>query len=105
MILKNLPVSGKGPAPARLTTRNARPYVCAASQACAQVAELVDALVSGTSGESRGGSSPLLGTRNLPPQCHQFAFAGATRCPGKPARSIACCTNPEDLACSINSLM
>jgi hypothetical protein len=29
----------------------------------AQVAELVDALVSGTSGESRGGSSPLLGTR------------------------------------------
>src|SRR4026207_1398008 len=31
----------------------------------AQVAELVDALVSGTSGESRGGSSPLLGT-NVP---------------------------------------
>src|SRR5713226_2977297 len=31
----------------------------------AQVAELVDALVSGTSGESRGGSSPLLGTRFL----------------------------------------
>ena len=30
--------------------------------AVAQVAELVDALVSGTSGESRGGSSPLLGT-------------------------------------------
>jgi hypothetical protein len=29
------------------------------------MAELVDALVSGTSGESRGGSSPLLGTRNL----------------------------------------
>ena len=28
----------------------------------AQVAELVDALVPGTSGESRGGSSPLLGT-------------------------------------------
>jgi hypothetical protein len=28
------------------------------------VAELVDALVSGTSGESRGGSSPLLGTKN-----------------------------------------
>jgi hypothetical protein len=27
------------------------------------VAELVDALVSGTSGESRGGSSPLLGTK------------------------------------------
>src|SRR6202047_5083804 len=32
----------------------------------AQVAELVDALVSGTSGESRGGSSPLLGTRKRP---------------------------------------
>jgi hypothetical protein len=34
----------------------------------AQVAELVDALVSGTSGESRGGSSPLLGTnaRTIP---------------------------------------
>jgi ribonuclease D len=30
--------------------------------ALAQVAELVDALVSGTSGASRGGSSPLLGT-------------------------------------------
>jgi hypothetical protein len=30
----------------------------------AQVAELVDALVSGTSGESRGGSSPLLGTKS-----------------------------------------
>jgi hypothetical protein len=28
----------------------------------AQVAELVDALVSGTSGAIRGGSSPLLGT-------------------------------------------
>ena len=28
----------------------------------AQVAELVDALVSGTSAERRGGSSPLLGT-------------------------------------------
>jgi hypothetical protein len=27
------------------------------------MAELVDALVSGTSGESRGGSSPLLGTK------------------------------------------
>ena len=31
----------------------------------ALVAELVDALVSGTSGESRGGSSPLLGTKLL----------------------------------------
>jgi hypothetical protein len=35
------------------------PLLCAAH---AQVAELVDALVSGTSGASRGGSSPLLGT-------------------------------------------
>ena len=33
------------------------------SLTAAQVAELVDALVSGTSGESRGGSSPLLGTK------------------------------------------
>jgi hypothetical protein len=31
----------------------------------AQVAELVDALVSGTSGAIRGGSSPLLGTNNF----------------------------------------
>ena len=30
----------------------------------AQVAELVDALVSGTSAERRGGSSPLLGTKH-----------------------------------------
>ena len=29
----------------------------------AQMAELVDALVSGTSGATRGGSSPLLGTK------------------------------------------
>src|SRR6267142_3374693 len=35
----------------------------------AQVAELVDALVSGTSGAIRGGSSPLLGTNyTLKPQ-------------------------------------
>jgi hypothetical protein len=31
----------------------------------AQVAELVDALVSGTSGATRGGSSPLLGTNKI----------------------------------------
>ena len=31
----------------------------------AQVAELVDALVSGTSGASREGSSPFLGTKTL----------------------------------------
>jgi hypothetical protein len=30
------------------------------------MAELVDALVSGTSDESRGGSSPLLGTKSIP---------------------------------------
>jgi hypothetical protein len=41
----------------------------------AQVAELVDALVSGTSGASRGGSSPLLGTKS------QFAIG--------PSRSLA----------------
>jgi hypothetical protein len=41
-----------------LTSANPAPYLCAD----AQVAELVDALVSGTSGASRGGSSPLLGT-------------------------------------------
>ena len=38
-------------------------------------------------------------------EAFQFVFAGATWCPGKPARSMACCTNPEALACSINSLM
>src|SRR5262249_24815232 len=41
-----------------LTSRKAAPYL----SRHAQVAELVDALVSGTSGESRGGSSHLLGT-------------------------------------------
>src|SRR5262249_10989887 len=55
---------GAAPRPARrgrraLTSRNAAPYLSRR----AQVAELVDALVSGTSGESRGGSSPLLGTK------------------------------------------
>ncbi len=34
----------------------------------AQVAELVDALVSGTSGASREGSSPFLGTNHLDPR-------------------------------------
>ncbi len=43
---------------ARLTRRKPHTYL----SPHAQVAELVDALVSGTSGESRGGSSPLLGT-------------------------------------------
>src|SRR5690349_15398432 len=44
-----------------LTSRNRSPYVCAD----AQVAELVDALVSGTSAARRGGSSPLLGTNQI----------------------------------------
>src|SRR5262249_9753037 len=37
------------------------------SAAKAQVAELVDALVSGTSAARRGGSSPLLGTTSSSP--------------------------------------
>ena len=49
----------------------------------AQVAELVDALVSGTSGAIRGGSSPLLGTNNffiintieLPERCRAYGFS------------------------------
>ncbi len=45
---------------AGLTTEARHPYGRAAF---ALVAELVDALVSGTSGESRGGSSPLQGTK------------------------------------------
>ena len=40
------------------------PYIMRALRTCAQVAELVDALVSGTSAARRGGSSPLLGTTN-----------------------------------------
>jgi hypothetical protein len=35
---------------------------------------LVDALVSGTSGESRGGSSPLLGTSSMFHGCSLFAI-------------------------------
>src|SRR5580704_18496894 len=46
-----------------LTTQIPRPYVCPV----AQVAELVDALVSGTSAARRGGSSPLLGTTSKSP--------------------------------------
>src|SRR5690606_17963996 len=43
------------------------------SCALAQMAELVDALVSGTSAERRGGSSPLLGTTFQPahPMCRK----------------------------------
>ena len=39
-----------------------RPRWLAVRRAQAQVAELVDALASGASGATRGGSSPLLGT-------------------------------------------
>src|SRR5262249_20806887 len=45
---------------AELTTPNPPPYL----SGTAQVAELVDALVSGTSAARRGGSSPLLGTNS-----------------------------------------
>src|SRR2546423_15180786 len=68
---KGVPVFGKDHAPPRLTRRKRGPYVSPAPMPDAQVAELVDALVSGTSGESRGGSSPLLGTNHL----IQFRFA------------------------------
>ena len=35
----------------------------------------------------------------------QFVLPDASLNPARPARSIACCTNPEALASSINSLM
>jgi hypothetical protein len=56
-----------------LTTSEPHPYV----SPVAQVAELVDALVSGTSGESRGGSSPLLGTK--PPESFSPPYAPVAR--------------------------
>jgi hypothetical protein len=47
----------------RLTSPDwVRRFLRLARRPPAQVAELVDALVSGTSGAIRGGSSPLLGT-------------------------------------------
>ena len=49
---------------------------------------------------SRKGTTPT-----SPEWSFQFVFADATLYPGKPACSIVCCTNPEALACSINSLM
>src|SRR5262249_24849078 len=52
----------------------------------AQVAELVDALVSGTSGESRGGSSPLLGTKRFLTMSHINAL-----CPVVTGKSVAFC--------------
>ena len=45
----------------------------------AQVAELVDALVSGTSGAIRGGSSPLLGTTPLKPRKIKHLRVGQSR--------------------------
>ena len=56
------PRANRVPAP-ELTTPNPPPYLSGR----AQVAELVDALVSGTSAARRGGSSPLLGTITTPP--------------------------------------
>jgi hypothetical protein len=50
----------------RLTSPDwVRRFLRLARRPPAQVAELVDALVSGTSGAIRGGSSPLLGTNNF----------------------------------------
>src|SRR5262245_23830916 len=39
------------------------------------------------------------------PSVSVYYLCRTTWYPGKPARSIACCTNPEALACSMNSLM
>ena len=62
----------------------------------AQMAELVDALVSGTSGESRGGSSPLLGT-TAPVHGRFFTGGGvgslAWQCPYEHATAIS---DPRD---------
>src|SRR6188508_466074 len=46
--------------PSRRSGRCGDAALLCRSDACAQVAELVDALVSGTSGEGRGGPSPFL---------------------------------------------
>ena len=50
---------------AHLTSPSPLRTYCVAARRKAQVAELVDALVSGTSAARRGGSSPLLGTNGL----------------------------------------
>ena len=87
------------PAAPELTTPNPPPYL----SGTAQVAELVDALVSGTSAARRGGSSPLLGTKSLflnpsqsgilelprpwqPPQA--FQFVGQFRTLGFPPSKV-----------------
>ncbi len=60
------------------------PRAKSASLKRAQMAELVDALVSGTSAARRGGSSPLLGTKYtkekpcLPSGSAAFFFSGRT---------------------------
>src|SRR5438045_3709595 len=53
----------------------------------AQVAELVDALVSGTSGASRGGSSPLLGTKLDVRLIPKFVSGAAARTYERPNRT------------------
>jgi hypothetical protein len=62
----------------------------------AQVAELVDALVSGTSGAIRGGSSPLLGTiQHARPLSAQLLAA----CPPYPGRGQECLVgDPHQIA-------
>jgi len=55
----------------------------------AQVAELVDALVSGTSAERRGGSSPLLGTKHEEGQ-HESAGLFALRTRMKKQGFVSC---------------
>jgi hypothetical protein len=58
------------------------------------VAELVDALVSGTSGESRGGSSPLQGTNNIGAFHNPFAIA-ATSAPAADKAPWRAASNAE----------
>ncbi len=70
-------------------------------RALAQMAELVDALVSGTSAARRGGSSPLLGTisRQKPVERPAFAFCAArSNRPHSPAPNPAprTATLPDD---------
>ncbi len=85
-----------------------RPRCLAARRAQAQVAELVDALASGASGATRGGSSPLLGTNieKEPPQGGFFSsrikpfnnVGSGIACHGvvgSPVKSIA--TNTESI--------
>ncbi len=63
---RDLPMARHAPLALRLTSTGwVRKFLrLALGDPPAQVAELVDALVSGTSGAIRGGSSPLLGTKH-----------------------------------------